>query len=108
MKWISYLLLKSFRDKQAKYCKLPGKLDDSDVKAINIKQFYWTKIRQKYYTVRDLSKKKYIYICRYIHIYSQPSIISIVVEDVNLSVVQQRVKYILHGEEECVHQDFNG
>ena len=59
MKWISYLLLKSFRDKQVKYCKLPGKLDDSDVKAINTKPFYWTKIRQqKYYTVRDLSKKE--------------------------------------------------
>ena len=69
MNWISYLLLKSFRDKQAKYCKLPGKLDDSDVKAINIKQFYWTKIRQKYYTVRDLSKKKYIYIYVDIYIY---------------------------------------
>ena len=59
MKWISYLLHMSFRDKQVKYCNLPGKLNDSDVKAINIKQSYWTKIRKhKYYTVRDLSKKK--------------------------------------------------
>ena len=107
MKWISYLLLKSFRDKQVKYCKLPGKLDDSDVKAINIKQFYWTKIRQqKYYTVRDLSKKKKnIYIYIYI---KKPYTISIVVEDVTLFIAQQRVKNVLHGEEECVHQDFNG
>ena len=71
MKWVSYFLLKSFRDKQVKYCKLPGKLDDSDVKAINIKQFCWTKNQtaKVLYSERPVQNIYiYIYISVYIYI----------------------------------------
>lgn len=37
MKWINYLFHRSFRVKQIKCCNLSGKLDDYDVKVINIR-----------------------------------------------------------------------
>lgn len=77
MKQISYLIHRSFKDKQIEYCSLSGKHDYSDVKAINIKQFFQIKIReQKYQIVREPVKKKK----KKIHT------ISTVIEDFNLSL----------------------